>query len=102
MARFAEETPGPLVLAGDFNATPGHRPYRDLLRRGSFEDAVGAVPTFPRGDASLAPSGLGVRTGPLLALDHILVRGLEVVAAGVGAGQGSDHLPVMADLQVVR
>lgn len=100
LARFAEETPGPLVLAGDFNATPGHRPYRDLLRRGTFDDAVGAVPTFPSGDASLAPCGVDLPTGPVLALDHVLVRGLESVGAQVGVGEGSDHLPVLADLRV--
>jgi endonuclease/exonuclease/phosphatase (EEP) superfamily protein YafD len=102
LARFAEETPGALVLAGDFNATPGHRPFRDLLRRGALDDAVGAVPTFPSGGASLAPCGVDLPTGPVLALDHVLVRGLDVVGAGVGVGAGSDHLPVLADLRVRR
>ena len=102
LARFAEETPEPLVLAGDFNATPGHRPYRDLLRRGAFDDAVGAVPTFPSGGASLAPCGVDLPTGPVLALDHVLVRGLETVGAQVGVGEGSDHLPVLADLRLSR
>lgn len=102
LARFAEETTGPLVLAGDFNATPGHRPYRDLLRRGALDDAVGSVPTFPSGGASLAPCGVDLPTGPVLALDHVLVRGLEAVGAAVGVGEGSDHLPVLADLRVIR
>jgi endonuclease/exonuclease/phosphatase (EEP) superfamily protein YafD len=100
LAGFAEETPGPLVMAGDFNASPGHRPYRELLRRGGLRDAVGGVPTFPAPGHRLPVGPLHLPTGPVLSLDHVLVRGLDVTGAALGHEPGSDHLPVLADLRL--
>ncbi len=80
----------PLVLAGDFNCTPWSKPYRTL--RGGLRCAAS-----PRS----WPSPL-----PVVPLDHILVRGpLRVVHGGVWRGAGartaSDHLPVVAELELV-
>jgi len=71
-----------VIVAGDFNCTP-----KALARALRFAS--------PR--CRTWPSRL-----PLLPLDHILVRGLEVVASGTWtegeARVASDHLPLVAEL----
>lgn len=86
----------PLVFCGDLNDIPGSRIYRrlaagltDVQRVGSF---FRARPTFP--------SRL-----PFLRLDYIFVsRDVSVDAVQIGragtARVASDHLPLVADLQV--
>jgi endonuclease/exonuclease/phosphatase (EEP) superfamily protein YafD len=81
---------GPLVVAGDFNATPPSFMLRTLLERGGLELAS-RLPTWP------ATLGL-----PQIAIDHILVSpGLRLLApARIGAAAGSDHYPVIAEIAV--
>ncbi|HTW04286.1 MAG TPA: endonuclease/exonuclease/phosphatase family protein [Streptosporangiaceae bacterium] len=77
----------PVVLAGDFNATPDHAQFRRLLRLGHVDAAgrlgKGLVPTWgpePRGRP------------PLLAFDHVLLDPrCEVLASSVHPMVGSDH-----------
>lgn len=84
---------GPVVVAGDFNATQDHRPFRRLLGLGYTDaaeaDGAGLMLTWP------ARGGLP----PLLSLDHVLVKGdvsvVEVVKAPVA---GNDHFAVIATL----
>jgi len=84
----------PVVLLGDFNALPGSRVHRRLAAR--LPDAQGgrgwARPTFP---ARL----------PLLRIDHVFVsRGVAVrgvrTVGGTLARVASDHLPLVADLDL--
>lgn len=87
---------GPLVLAGDFNATFGNPGFRRLLRQGLGDAHVlagrGLAPSWPCG--WLLP--------PLFRLDHVLVSdGLVVLDAGVGDCAESDHRAVWADLALV-
>lgn len=84
---------GPVVLAGDFNATP----WSYALRR--FAPAAGLVrhtynlPTFP---TLVHWRGWRV-TPPVLPIDHVFTRGgLEVHEVRTGAPAGSDHRPVIA------
>jgi endonuclease/exonuclease/phosphatase (EEP) superfamily protein YafD len=92
--RAARQEHGPLVVAGDLNATRWHQGLSRLLA-GGLDDAHerrgrGWARTWPRGRWPL---------GPLLRLDHVLVsREVGVRAVWEGAGYGSDHLPVLADL----
>jgi endonuclease/exonuclease/phosphatase family metal-dependent hydrolase len=78
------------VLLGDFNEwRPWGRSLRDLKRR--FDPAA-APPTFPS-------------RGPLLALDRIWVRPVHrlkslQVFKGAQARAASDHLPLVADLDL--
>lgn len=83
---------GPLVIAGDFNATRDQATFRALLGTG-FVDAAdqagaGLEFTFPHGR----------RVPPLVAIDHVLVRDdrLAAVTLDVQPVPGSDHLTVIA------
>lgn len=82
-----EQVEGPVLAVGDFNATRDHAAFRRLEAAG-FVDApdsagAGLVFTFPEGGP----------TGPLVAIDHVLTRGVDVVATSVSAHSvpGTDH-----------
>lgn len=103
LAAFAEAVrearrAGPVVVAGDFNSTYGHEPFRRFLRDAGLRDAHvdagrGLATTWPRGGRVMPP---------LFRIDHVLVSdGLAVLAAREGRGQTSDHRPVYADLAVL-
>jgi endonuclease/exonuclease/phosphatase family metal-dependent hydrolase len=91
-----EASDPPLIMLGDFNATPHARAYRTLAAR--FMDArvqapaPGPTPTFP--------SRL-----PMLAIDHVFLDG-KVIATRVQTGSGplartaSDHLPLVVDFDL--
>lgn len=91
--------PGPpIMLAGDFNATWGHRPFRRLLATGLSDAAAarGAVwaPTWPAGARLLRP---------LLRIDHVLTgRGLVATACGTGPAGGSDHRSIVVDVAITQ
>ncbi len=86
------------VIAGDFNASTGHRAFRRLLREGRLRDAQdvgggGVEGTWPSG--WLVP--------PVMRLDHVLVgRGIGVEGVEVLPHNGSDHRGVEARLVVPR
>jgi endonuclease/exonuclease/phosphatase (EEP) superfamily protein YafD len=86
----------PCVIAGDFNATTSHRPFRELL-------AAGVVDSHRARGAGLQNSWPNHLPGPaLLRIDHVLTT-TEIVARSVrnGRGDGSDHVPMMVDLALV-
>jgi len=88
---------GPLILAGDFNAASGHRPFRAVLAAGMRDAHMSRrrwwVTTWPS-DMRLAP--------PFARIDHVLVSPhLRVLDVSEGVGRGSDHRPVVVDLAVV-
>jgi endonuclease/exonuclease/phosphatase (EEP) superfamily protein YafD len=86
--------PGPVVVAGDFNATRDQKPFLDLESDG-FRDAAdqagaGFQMTFPHARS----------TGrALVAIDHVIVRDLGVRAISLQTQviSGSDHLAVVVD-----
>lgn len=91
LGRWQREQRGrPLVMAGDFNASAAHAPFRDA-KRGMF-DVGGWWPT------STWPMGRWYP--PFVDIDHILVRGLSVQDSGTEAISGTDHRAVWADLRV--
>ena len=84
----------PLIVCGDFNATPLSPVYRHLAR--SLRDAQGASWSF----SPTWPSSF-----PLLRIDHLFVSSdLPVVSCTVTrdatARRASDHLPVVADVEL--
>ncbi|WP_157963807.1 endonuclease/exonuclease/phosphatase family protein [Actinocorallia populi] len=81
------------ILAGDFNATFDHARFRDLLDRG-YSDAADR-----RGEGLTTTWGFS--DFPRLTLDHILVpRTVAVRSYDVLRLSGSDHRPVLAELQL--
>jgi endonuclease/exonuclease/phosphatase (EEP) superfamily protein YafD len=93
---------GPVVVAGDFNATLDHRPMRDLLGLGLSDAArqanAGWQPTWPSApDADHAlPFGLGA-----MAIDHVLVsRHFSAISTSTREVKGTDHRVLLARLAV--
>ena len=84
----------PVVMAGDFNATRDHRPFRRLTSAGvrDTHDVVGAgwTPTWNASSLSVLR---------LMRIDHVLASpAFAVTGYDVGDEFGSDHLPVTVDL----
>jgi endonuclease/exonuclease/phosphatase family metal-dependent hydrolase len=83
---IAERPPRPTVVAGDCNTFFGRlEEVAATLGEAGFERAVVA------GRRRLRP-----------AIDHLFVRGLTVVTARELAAGGSDHRPIVAELEVPR
>lgn len=86
---------GPLVLAGDFNATDHARGLRELEASG-LRDAHRAL---GRGLATTWPNGTALR--PPLRIDHVLVsESIVPVRVQEGRGVGSNHAPVIVDVAI--
>lgn len=91
LGRLMAAHQGPLIVAGDFNATHDHRQFRDLLT-GGYHDAAadagaGFVFTFP---------ALRFRV-PIAGLDHVVLS-RELVGLDVRSARqpGTDHKAVVA------
>lgn len=86
-----ESDPTPTVFGGDLNNPPAHGFTR--LLSGKFENAFSATGT-----------GLGwtyPATLPVIRIDHLYTtHGARPLRAFVGSNVGSDHLPVIAEVQV--
>ena len=84
---------GPVIVAGDFNASFDHSQYRALLGDGYVDTAgqsgAGFVPTYPT-------DRLGGQ--PWVALDHVIVRGFTAAAFHTFDLEGSDHRGVVVSL----
>jgi endonuclease/exonuclease/phosphatase (EEP) superfamily protein YafD len=93
-ADWAEATPFPRVVAGDFNATRWSHAFGWLQAAGLRDSArgFGVQPTWPRG---LGPLGIPI--------DHVVHSGeLAVVSRRTGPHLGSDHRPVHVVLAPTR
>ena len=83
----------PVLVAGDFNATWGHKAFRRVLDVG-LTDAAAA-----RGRPLQMTWMNGRLVPPLMRIDHVLTgAGLTVTTIRSGRGQGSDHRPLVADV----
>ncbi|HET6736658.1 endonuclease/exonuclease/phosphatase family protein [Mycobacterium sp.] len=90
-------TAGPVIVAGDLNATPDVLELRRVLR-GGYNDAAeqagaGLTRTHPA-DVRLLP--------PLFAVDHILICGATAVTARTFAIPESDHRALLAEIVLQR
>lgn len=99
-SEFADyaETAGPaaVIIAGDFNATPDMRQFRDLLDVG-YRDAViqtgaGFSPTYSPHPA----------IPPLITIDHVLTRNSSTRSIHTVAIPGSDHRALLATVAVPK
>lgn len=90
----ARQPAGPLVLAGDFNASAAHPGFRDLIDgMTDAHRAVGAgwVRTWPNG---------GVFGSGFVQIDHVVGRGVTPVDAGTVTVADTDHVAVWARLRI--
>jgi endonuclease/exonuclease/phosphatase (EEP) superfamily protein YafD len=84
----------PLLVAGDFNITPWSSFYREFVRDSQLHDA-----DLGQGLQASWPSVLGPLLG--IRIDHCLHSPhWQTIATRTGPELGSDHLPVIADLQL--
>ncbi|WP_411732470.1 endonuclease/exonuclease/phosphatase family protein [Paeniglutamicibacter sp.] len=90
-----EQAGMPLVLAGDFNATPSHPQFRALAA--GLADASPLMGPFPAGTWP-ADSVIPAFTG----IDHVLVRGLAVLDAERFTVPGTDHHGIVAQMASCR
>jgi endonuclease/exonuclease/phosphatase (EEP) superfamily protein YafD len=82
----------PLVMAGDFNSSqdhPGFRRVAETMTDAHRTAGQGWVRTWPQGRRLIRP---------FVQLDHVLVRGVGVVDAGVVHLPDTDHAAVWARL----
>ncbi|MBC8097513.1 MAG: endonuclease/exonuclease/phosphatase family protein [Akkermansiaceae bacterium] len=87
------ESSAPTILLGDLNATPWSPYFQELLRASGLRNT-----SQGRGLYGSWPAGLPVGRIPL---DHCLVSpSIHVVDKHLGPQVGSDHLPVVVDLQI--
>lgn len=90
VSRWAAEREGPVIVAGDLNATPWSAPLRELLDEGPLRS------TQRFGLHATWPSRLGALGIPI---DHVLVSGsLHPVRRSIEPGFGSDHRMVVVEL----
>jgi endonuclease/exonuclease/phosphatase (EEP) superfamily protein YafD len=85
---------GAFIVVGDFNATPWSWPFRRLMGSADLRNSqkgFGLQPTFS------AESNLLLR----VPIDHLLHSpALEVTDRDLGPPLGSDHFPLLVDLQL--
>jgi endonuclease/exonuclease/phosphatase family metal-dependent hydrolase len=93
-------TAGPQVVAGDFNASRDHRPFRELLADTGFADCAD-IARYRSWPGLTWPSDRRWLLPPVMRLDHVLV------SAGVTAREtrtvrvpGTDHLGVLAVIEL--
>jgi endonuclease/exonuclease/phosphatase (EEP) superfamily protein YafD len=88
---------GPIVLAGDMNASPAWPLYRRLS--GRWEDLVAR--SALESDTNPAPTWAWRPGWPrVLRIDHVFGNGVRAVDSRVIPMRGSDHAAVVVDLMV--
>ena len=103
LAGRMEQVPDPLIVAGDFNMTPRSLGYLLLtarLRDAYREAGIGSGRTFPHAPrVGRIPMPLWPAPFPVIRIDYIFHSSdLQARRTRVGQGDGSDHLPVIAEL----
>ena len=92
---WASTKTGAYVIVGDLNATPWSYPFRRLVSPAdllSSQTGFGLQPSFP------TTSNLLLR----VPIDHLIHSpALEVTSRDLGPALGSDHFPLVVDLQLV-
>lgn len=94
--KWASDQTGAYLVVGDFNATPWSYPFRRLMTTPGLhnsQNGFGLQPSFP------TSSNLLLR----VPIDHLVYSSsLEVVDRDLGPSLGSDHFPLVVDLQLVE
>jgi endonuclease/exonuclease/phosphatase (EEP) superfamily protein YafD len=89
-----EPLPEPAIVAGDFNMPVDSAIYRQSWSDYANAFSVAGFAYGPTGFASVRGFSFGIR------IDHILTgKGLKARYAATGPDVGSDHRPLIADIQ---
>jgi endonuclease/exonuclease/phosphatase (EEP) superfamily protein YafD len=95
IASFAAKRTEPVIVAGDFNITPWSRYFRTALQSSGLSDAAAGHGLAPSWPSQFPP--LGIR------IDHCWTsRHWRSADVRLGPSLGSDHLPLIADLELQR
>lgn len=93
VAQQVRSVDGPVVVAGDFTATPWSRAFAELVRGTGLVKAWSLRPWLSTWPSWLPSFGIPI--------DHILANGrLAIVDVRLGDSGGSDHFPVIATLRL--
>jgi endonuclease/exonuclease/phosphatase (EEP) superfamily protein YafD len=96
-AMTAAQADGPQIVAGDFNASRDHRPFREILAAG-FADSADIARRRPWPGFTWPADR---RWPPLMRLDHILVSpGITVSETRTVKIPGTDHRAVLAVVEL--
>lgn len=97
LEQWLSRVEGPLVVAGDLNASTGHPALRDLMSTNGLLDAhqVG-------GRGWVRSWHVGSVVPGFVHIDHVLVRGRPVADAGTARVARTDHLAVWARIAPPR
>jgi endonuclease/exonuclease/phosphatase (EEP) superfamily protein YafD len=94
IARFAAARTEPLIVAGDFNITPWSQHFRSALQRSGLSDCAAGHGLAPSWPSQFPPIGFRI--------DHCWAsRHWRSTDVRMGPALGSDHLPLIADLEMV-
>lgn len=94
IAAFAASRTEPLIVAGDFNVTPWSRHFRTALQRSGLSDCAAGHGLAPSWPAQFPPIGIRI--------DHCWAsRHWRSTDVRMGPALGSDHLMLIADLEMV-
>jgi endonuclease/exonuclease/phosphatase (EEP) superfamily protein YafD len=95
MAKLLAAKTGDKILTGDLNITPWSPIYRDFERRSAMSNCAkrhGVNATWPTTNMTIR-----------IPIDHCLVAGeLEVMDVSVGPDLGSDHFPLIVEIDKFR
>jgi endonuclease/exonuclease/phosphatase (EEP) superfamily protein YafD len=95
LAEWADGLDGPVVIAGDFNATNDHKQMRRFYAEGYIDSTEHA------GGGYLATYPANRRYPPFIAIDHVLTRGGPVATHVTSITiPGTDHRAIMATVAV--
>jgi endonuclease/exonuclease/phosphatase (EEP) superfamily protein YafD len=91
VASFAAAHKEPVIVAGDFNTTPWSQNFRATLERSGLTDSAAGHGLAPSWPSQFPPVGIRI--------DHCWIsHHWRSVDVRVGPSNGSDHLPLIADL----
>jgi endonuclease/exonuclease/phosphatase (EEP) superfamily protein YafD len=93
VAEHVQRLEGPVIVAGDFTATPWSRPFAELVRSAGLTKAWSLQPWLSTWPSWLPHIGIPI--------DHILANGrVAITGVRLGPDGGSDHFPVIATLRL--
>lgn len=93
LAQIRQKHSGPLIIAGDFNATPWSVMFQEFSRLSGLTSVISTIPTWPVNLVEL----------PQIPIDHIFISpDIKQQTANAGPSLGSDHLPVYARVTIPR